>query len=55
MYMIYHCITDRVGQKNNLMYIGPQGKTILGIIILNLIQRNIAKICAHLSYIRLIA
>jgi hypothetical protein len=41
--------------KNNLMSIGAQEKTILGIIILNIIQRNITKICAHSSYIMIIA
>jgi hypothetical protein len=30
-------------------------RKILGIIIINTIQRNITKICAHSSYIRLIA
>jgi hypothetical protein len=37
------------------MSIGAQGKTSLVIIILNIIQRNITNICAHLSYIRIIA
>jgi hypothetical protein len=54
MDMRYHWLTDRVRQKK-IMFIGAQEKTILGIIILNIIQRNITKICAHLSYTRLIA
>jgi hypothetical protein len=33
------------------MYIGAQLKTILGIIIPNIIQRSITKIFAHSSYI----
>jgi hypothetical protein len=43
MDMRYRLLTYRVHQKNHLMYIGAQGKRILGIIILNLIQRNITK------------
>jgi hypothetical protein len=54
MDMRYHWLTDRVCQKQ-LMYIGAQAKTILGIIITNIIQRNITKICADSSYIRLTA
>jgi hypothetical protein len=54
MDMKYHWLTDRVRQKK-LMSIGAQEKKILGIIILNIIQRNITNICAHSSYIRLIA
>jgi hypothetical protein len=54
MDMRYHWLTDRVRQKK-LIFIGAQGKTILVIIILDIIQHKITKICAHLSYIRLIA
>jgi hypothetical protein len=48
MDMRYHWLTDRVRQQQK-MSIGAQEKTILGIIIFNIIQRNITKIYAHTS------
>jgi hypothetical protein len=53
MDMRYQWLTERVCHKQFDICWYP-GKTILGIIITHIIQRNITKICAHLSYIRLI-
>jgi hypothetical protein len=55
MEMRYYWLIDRVCQKNNLISIGAREKAILRIIIVNIIQHNITKICSHSSHIIIIA